>query len=330
MSRSLQLTLKRLRYELDPAAGDETACRFVSSRGILKSCPARNRRVKSSTRKIEGRAVRALKSGGTIYVCTRALPRFVENFLPQIAVPFRLVTGDSDLTVSAEAIGDHVVNALLQNPCLTSWFAQNLALDHPKTRHIPIGMDYHTLAAQTQHSWGEFLEPLGQESELLRIRRAAPTLEERRVSCYVNWHRQLPRGDRQDCLAKIDPAVLTFESEFVARTRSWANNAKCLFTVSPRGNGMDCHRTWEALLLGTVPVVKASPLDALYVGLPVCIVEDWAEITADYLNRKREEMLDASFDFAALELSFWARIINGEQADKGRRSTIQTFIDEGS
>ena len=38
---------------------------------------------------------------------------------------------------------------------------------------------------------------------------------------------------------------------------------KHLFILSPRGNGLDCHRTWEALLLGCIVVTKTSTLDPI-------------------------------------------------------------------
>ena len=30
------------------------------------------------------------------------------------------------------------------------------------------------------------------------------------------------------------------------------------FALSPEGNGIDCHRTWECLYLGVIPIVKKS------------------------------------------------------------------------
>jgi hypothetical protein len=50
------------------------------------------------------------------------------------------------------------------------------------------------------------------------------------------------------------------------------------FVLSPPGNGADCHRTWEAIYLGAIPIVlkKYWPFDHL--DLPVLAVEDWFEI----------------------------------------------------
>ena len=47
-----------------------------------------------------------------------------------------------------------------------------------------------------------------------------------------------------------------------------------LFVPSPAGNGLDCHRTWEAFYLGAVPVVLKSE----YTGdesWPVLVIDSW-------------------------------------------------------
>ena len=56
------------------------------------------------------------------------------------------------------------------------------------------------------------------------------------------------------------------------------------FVLSPRGNGLDAHRTWEALLVGSIPIVRTSALNPLYEGLPVLIVDQWADVTPTLLR----------------------------------------------
>lgn len=50
---------------------------------------------------------------------------------------------------------------------------------------------------------------------------------------------------------------------------------KSMFVISPPGNGPDCHRTWEAVCLGAVPVVLASHWPFSADDLPVLVVDDW-------------------------------------------------------
>jgi len=62
---------------------------------------------------------------------------------------------------------------------------------------------------------------------------------------------------------------------------------KTMFVPSPAGNGIDCHRTWEALYLGAVPVVLRSE----YFGKsdwPVLVVDSWSEL----LEKKDNELKD--------------------------------------
>jgi hypothetical protein len=50
-----------------------------------------------------------------------------------------------------------------------------------------------------------------------------------------------------------------------------------MFIPSPAGNGLDCHRTWEALYLGCVPVILKNEFcgDKSW---PILIVDDWDEL----------------------------------------------------
>jgi hypothetical protein len=64
------------------------------------------------------------------------------------------------------------------------------------------------------------------------------------------------------------------------------------FEISPRGKGLDCFRTWECLVLGTIPIVKSSTLDPLFVDekFPVAVVQSFAEVTPANLARWRDEL----------------------------------------
>jgi|EP01049_Picozoa_sp_SAG25_P001149 hypothetical protein len=61
------------------------------------------------------------------------------------------------------------------------------------------------------------------------------------------------------------------------------------FVISPHGHGLDCHRTWQVLLLGSFPVVMTSSLDSVYDGLPVVILQQWHDLTTKLLLGKARE-----------------------------------------
>jgi hypothetical protein len=56
------------------------------------------------------------------------------------------------------------------------------------------------------------------------------------------------------------------------------------FCLSPPGRGVDTHRTWEALMVGTIPIMISTALDSLFEKLPVIIVKDWFEINEEYIQ----------------------------------------------
>ena len=62
-----------------------------------------------------------------------------------------------------------------------------------------------------------------------------------------------------------------------------ANVADHKFMICPEGSGIDCHRFWECLYLGTIPVVKKCVNVMFYKHLPVLIINDWDELSEDFL-----------------------------------------------
>ena len=67
--------------------------------------------------------------------------------------------------------------------------------------------------------------------------------------------------------------------------------SKYQFVLSPRGNGVDCYRTWEAFLFGAIVITKTSSLDKMYIdnNLPVVILQEWDELNDSKLVDKLEK-----------------------------------------
>lgn len=79
------------------------------------------------------------------------------------------------------------------------------------------------------------------------------------------------------------------------------------FVISPEGNGIDCHRHYEALIAGCIPVVEHNTLvEEKYKGCPILYTTDYSEINEEYLQKKYDEMKDEVYDFSRLFLSFYS------------------------
>lgn len=78
------------------------------------------------------------------------------------------------------------------------------------------------------------------------------------------------------------------------------------FVISPEGNGIDCHRHYEALMAGCIPIIEDNELiKEKYKGCPILYTKDYSEITRDYLEEKYNEMIYKEYDFSCLLLSLY-------------------------
>jgi hypothetical protein len=291
----------------------EETCEFVSSYGILRSCSIRSQNPTSSNKTLDIAIYLSAKAGYTLYVCNSAIRSFAAFVAPFLREPYVLVSGDSDTEMPYGALTTDELQTLLERPTLKHWFCQNLLTQHPKISHMPIGLDYHTLRNHlgTGHPWGAGATPQDQEAMLKVFRSRNRSWRERDLLCYSNFHHAVwgigQRGDRQEVLQTVPHELIRLEEQFASRTICWAHQQECVFVLSPRGGGYDCHRTWEALLLGCIPIVKSSGMDTLYEGLPVLIVKEWSDITRDLLERTIDMFETQRFDMERLTLQYWTK-----------------------
>jgi hypothetical protein len=231
-----------------------------------------------------------------------------------IPVPFILVSGNSDDTVFADLFADEAAfQRFIESPRILWWYAQNATIQHPKLHQMPIGLDYHS--NQDKRKGIDIAKPLDHEAVIQTIRKEAKPWSERLCQGYCNFHFQMTTKygyDRQEAKDQIPADCVFYEPERIDRVDGYRKQAEYAFVVSPHGNGYDCHRTWEALCLGCIPIVRTSGLDPLYEGLPVLIVDKWSDVSKDLLERTVQDFSQRTFQYERLQLAYWMnRIRNG-------------------
>lgn len=296
----------------------EEQCLFVSSRGLLRSTTIHSPTPVSSSSDLDLSLYKNLQPGSSIYVCNTVIEKFVHAVLPTLQAPFVLVSGDADSLMPYEILSKDETDYLLDHPYLIHWFCQNLTIQHPKCTHLPIGLDYHTLSDPTkQHPWGAGALPIDQERVLMRLQRTS-SAKNRIPICYSNFHHSVfgigKRGDREEVVKTIPQDLVYYEPNFTSRETAWKNQSEFAFVLSPKGGGLDCHRTWEALALGCIPIVKSSGIDPLFEDLPVLIVKDWSDVTKDLLTKTLEEFDKRSWNLDKLTLEYWVKLIKNMSA----------------
>jgi hypothetical protein len=197
------------------------------------------------------------------------LDTFAKVALPTITRPFLLITTDGDAPVPSD-IRAGTVQAVSENPLLVAWYSQNCDGSDPVIEPFPIGLDFHTPRAWTTPArLLRLMDRLGSSA-------LPPRMRPLKIFCDLNLAlTEERRGAIEACRGCEH---IEFAVSRVSQSAIWQRYASYPLVLSAPGNGLDCHRTWELLCLGCIVVTRTSPLDPLYAGLPVVVLEDWRQV----------------------------------------------------
>ncbi|KAA6186744.1 hypothetical protein F2Q65_05085 [Thiohalocapsa marina] len=209
------------------------------------------------------------------------LDLFAQEVMPFISRPFILITSDGDSTVPDE-IPDETLHSILSSPHLLAWHTQNLRTPNPHRglNGVPIGLDLHTnRGAGNGHH-------LLRELETIRNSHQDRYLHPM-IFADACLNRSSP-SRHQLCPVLADSPHIHIPPNRLNQKDLWREYKKHKFVLSLQGNGLDCHRTWEALYLGAFVLCQRNGLSHLYEGLPVYEFDDIQEILDPALIRDLE------------------------------------------
>jgi hypothetical protein len=200
-------------------------------------------------------------------------------------------------------MGDYAVDKrwahLVESPLLIRWYAQNNIIRSPKVVSIPIGLedawrhnngivkDFNKLRSHDAEKIPRILYGFNEETN-----RNARVKAKNILSLHPNadWIRVSSRAYRK---------VLN----------------RYMFVASPPGNGIDCHRTWEALYLGCVPIVVGSYFYDGFPEFPGLVIDDWNDLLSlgesdliEIYKKKRSEI----HGWEPMWMQYWIKKINND------------------
>ncbi len=233
----------------------------------------------------------SVESGDLIFVKTDMLDLFFESRHRLIGSPYVLISHNSD----HPSPGPH--SSRLNDPNLFAWYGQNGDCSHPKFHPLPIGFP--------NQEWAH-----GNVTTLRKQASGLKPLTERRWLLYINVGTE-SNANRQ---ATIDH-FKSWKHEGVKFAEKGSHEQyledmkNSRFVLSPPGNGIDCHRTWEAVLMGAVPVILPSfSFGELAQLVPVLVVENFQSLTSSHLLTYKYPRVNVSGLFA----NYWFKIFDGE------------------
>jgi hypothetical protein len=79
------------------------------------------------------------------------------------------------------------------------------------------------------------------------------------------------------------------------------------YTISPHGYHADCHRHWEAIQCGCIPITIKHPLLEPFLEAPILFLNTWDELTEILLIEKYDEVCKKNWSMACPE--YWIDFI---------------------
>lgn len=171
----------------------------------------------------------------------------------------KIIVGDDDITQSKDSLKS------LAELCKYV-YSVNLISESEYIRPLPLGIE-----SPSYRSGGR----LKNFERLPSI-----TKENRPLSFLVAWNNQTN-------IEKRTFAAKSFEETndtYIFRSRVPAQlvhkmTRRTLFVPCPAGNGLDTHRIWESLYLGSIPVILEQDLFCGVTNWPILVVKKWSDIT---------------------------------------------------
>lgn len=178
------------------------------------------------------------------------------------------------------------------------WFAQNCVAQDDRLIPIPLGVE--------RDVW---TEPQRKKDIMLAVRNSKVL---KRGLIYLNVTLDTNRWRTRLYELFEDKAWCTLEGR-VDFQRFAQQVSAHKFILSPEGNGMEAHRTWEALYLRSFPIVQRRHFTETFAKLlPILVVDDWQQVTKEFLEEKYQEFVTREWNWEALKIGYWENLIRGK------------------
>lgn len=274
------------------------------------------------------------KAVDKLYVCVTGYKHIINMFFTQILERLRKCNKIILIIIETDVVT--LEKKYLDDERILHVYTWNKPFEHEKMTCIPIGLNYNR-QYEGINKWlnkNNVGDIISKKGKLLCMNCSLTTSEER-----IRLKKIMEEGWSGFCnMLEFRPSKGYYIASHiegkilinVTDTRCYDDWKEYKYILSPQGAGLDCHRTWEAILCGVIPIVKTSSIDSIFEKLPVLIVKEWEEITESFLNEKYVEIdkkrKNDEYENDRVGLEYWTNMIK----DTKSRKDVIHFISYGS
>jgi len=270
---------------------------------------------------------------GLQYVCLTGYPQIIQHFFQEVIQKFHskivLIIIESDVV--------QINTEWLDHPKLQHCFTWNKPFHHPNMSALPIGLNYnrqyeaisiwlgqHQLTPSTEKKWLCMNYSISTDPSRVKLIEYA----KHKWSNFCTILDFIPNARVYAIPSHIEGQI----NIPVTNPECYSQWSKYKFVISPRGAGEDCHRTWEAIHIGCIPIVLSSNLNELYQDLPILVVNSWTEINRDLLEKAYIEIdgkkRDNIYNMRKTTVGYWTERFQSTYKPSARKIHFITYANE--
>ena len=221
-----------------------------------------------------------------IFVYGDFLPFFFDHIFQHLN-KFILVSHNADNGVFIDYI------KYLDKDKIIKWYGLNIHFEHPKLIALPIGI----ANSQWKHGNTTLLQQIIKQNNI------------KEKLLYINFSEKTNKNIRTPIMNLFKNKNIGTFSKKVSQDEYLTELSQHKFCISPPGNGIDCHRTWECIYLGVIPIIQNHIHNIQFDHLPVLLINDWNIITEEYLLKMYKEFKFKQFSLEKININYWKEII---------------------
>jgi hypothetical protein len=200
------------------------------------------------------------------------------------------------------------------------------AIEHPKVISIPLGIK------RDQNEFQRILRVLNQKPPSTPTNNTIGNYEDGRPILLL-----ISSAPSENRLRIFDTVIDNFAKHGFELKNQYAFDTSydvyleqlrsAKFILSPSGLGLDCYRHWEAILMGTIPVIEhLNRSDGWFRaldGLPVAWIDSYGNLTPEWLEKEYHHIMSQwkSFQYEKLKERYWIDFVQSTLKDSDKNQS---------
>ena len=211
----------------------------------------------------------------------------------------KLITSQSDVQINKKLY-------ISKPDCISEWYSINVNHNAENLIPIPLGLANNYSPKNIRFS---------------DLRNNKSKEEKKKNKIYCNFNPNTNDKERQDIfhMSKKDK-IFSFDHPSLSISEYINKIDKYKYVLAPWGNGFDTHRVWEALYLGSIPIIKRHVTYQYLDENSILFIDEYEDINKSTIENFEKRYSELKQEI--LNIEFWIMKIHKNKITSHEKSTL--------